>query len=367
MTPHSYVSGGPDAVLGYDLDSGKPTWTLPLDGNLCRASRDSTSKGYVAVVFAGSKKPWSKCTEVAVIDINRGRKVWQKSVPEATRGLDLSVAISEQFAAVGWSEDESWGFAVDTGKTAWDSPPPGCGYEEYLGGSTLAGLAFCDGHFAVSQRDPRTGQPSRTVKLPKDVGYPYLASADPLVVASYVGDEYNQLDANRLWTFDTDGSVKATIKVGDYVPGCRSGTGTGCGAVVATPDTLYLASDKEHIISGNHIAAFDISTGRLKWTVEGGGMAELRPLRADKKGLIAYKNAGSAREGSGVLHLAAADGKETVLLEQPADFKISNTAEQMSPERMTEPILYEDGRLFFHRNSGYFQDDIPMTYALTIH
>ncbi|MFD6280777.1 PQQ-binding-like beta-propeller repeat protein [Streptomyces sp. NPDC060209] len=367
VTSHSYVSGGPDSILGYDLDSGKPTWTLPLDGDLCRASKEVTSKGYVAVVFAGSKKPYSKCTQIAVIDINQGRKVWQKSVPKAHRGLDLSVAVSENFAAAGWSDEGSWGFAVDTGKTVWDSPPPGCDYEEYLGGSTLTGLTWCNDHFAVSQRDPRTGKPSRTVKLPEDVGYPYLASADPLVVASYVGDEDNQLDANRIWTFNTDGSVKATIKVDDYIPGCQTGTGTGCGALVVTQDTLYLASRPEHITSGNHIAAFDASTGKRKWTVDGAGWSEMRPLRADKDGLIFYNLAGQTRDGSGVFHLAAADGKQTVLLKQPFTFEVADTTEQMISRDMDEPVIYEDGRIFFHKESGYFQDEIPMNYALTTH
>ncbi|CAM5660338.1 PQQ-binding-like beta-propeller repeat protein [Streptomyces atroolivaceus] len=373
VTSHSYVTGGLFSVVGYDLDSGKQTWKLPLDGDLCRASKDASSRGYVAVVLAGSKKPYSKCTEVAVIDINHGRKVWQKTVASdstATMGLDLSVAISESFAAVGWATDEaeeSWGFAIDTGKTVWDSAPPGCDYEEYVGGSTMAGLAWCDDRFAVSQRDPRTGKPSRTVKLPEDLGYPYLASADPLVVASYVGDEDNQLDANRLWTFNTDGSVKATIKVDDYVPGCQSGTGTGCGAFVATQDTLYIGSDEEHLTSGNHLAAFDMSTGKRKWTVDGVGWSVTRPLRADDTGVIVFNHAGQNRDGSGVFHLAAADGKQTVLLKQSKGFAISDTTAQLSPETMRDPILYEDGRLFFHRASGWFMEDIPMTYILTTH
>lgn len=207
------------------------------------------------------------------------------------------------------------------------------------------------------------------MKLPDNVGYPYLASADPLVVASYTGDEDNWDDANRLLTFNADGSVKATVKVDDYIPGCRSGTGTGCGALVVTQDSLYLSSRKEGLITGNHVAAFDTSTGRIKWTadVDGEGMSELRPLRADKDGLIAYNVAGSAREGSGVYRLAAADGQQTVLLEESADFKLSEVTSQMATEQMKEPVIYEDGRLFFHRSSGFYDEDIPMNFALTTH
>lgn len=364
VTSRSYASGAFFAVHGYDLDSGKQTWSVPLDGNLCGASRAVTSKGFVAVVFAGSKKAYSKCTEVAVIDINQGRKVWQKSVPEATLGLDLSVAVSENFAAVGWSGDESWGFAVDTGKTVWNSPPTGCGYEEYLGVRTLTGIAFCSGdRFEVSQRDALTGKPSRTVKLPAGLRSAYLASADPLVVAAYVGDEDNPSDANRLLTFDTDGSLKATIEIGGYVPGCRSGS--GCGAVAAAKDTVYLASRRADILSGNHIAAFDASTGQRRWTVDGLDGAEMLPLRTDDAGIIAYSDAGPGRDGSGVLHLAAADGQQKVLLTQPDGPEVSNATSQMASPGMREPIIYEDGRLFFHRTYGFFVAGGPLSYAFT--
>ncbi|WP_411079854.1 PQQ-binding-like beta-propeller repeat protein [Streptomyces sp. cmx-18-6] len=365
VTSRSYVSGGLFSVLGYDLDSGKQTWAVPLDGDLCGASQEVTSKGYVAVAFAGSKKDRSKCTEFAVIDINQGRKVWQKTLPEATLGLDLSVAVTEDFAAVGWSEDSSWGFTVDTGRTVWDSPPQGCGYEEFLGGTTLTSMALCGGdRLTVTQREPGTGEPSRTIKLPAGLGYAYLASAEPLVVASHVGDGKDSLDANRLFTFNPDGSIKSTIKIDGYVPGCGS---TGCHAVAASKDTVYLASRREHLTSGNHIAAFDAGTGRRTWTVDGVGSAEMLPLRAEEDGVVAYSNAGTGKRGSGVLHLAAADGEQTVLLKQPDTFEASNATAQMSGPGMKERILYEDGRLFFHRVSGFFIGDVPMTLGFTGH
>ncbi|WP_331730809.1 PQQ-binding-like beta-propeller repeat protein [Streptomyces sp. NBC_01174] len=368
VTPHSYASGGPDSILGYDLDSGKQTWKLPLDGNLCRASKEVTSQGYVAVVFAGSKKDWSKCSEIAVIDINQGRKLWQKSLPDAHRGLSMSVAVSEELAAVSWPDEESWGLAIDTGKTVWDSHAPGCGYEEFIGGRTLTSLALCTDHFAVSQRDPRTGKASRIAKLPNNLGYPYLASAEPLVVASYIGDEDNWLDANRLTTFTADGSVKKTIKVDDYILGCTDDIGTGCGALVATQDTLYLSSRREHITSGSHVTALDTATGRIKWTadLDGEGMSELRPLRADKGDLIAYNVAGAATEGSGVYRFAAADGQETVLLEEPADFEISEATSQIATPKIRQPVIYEDGRLFFHLGDG-LGGGAPLNFALTTH
>ncbi|MGA6171687.1 PQQ-binding-like beta-propeller repeat protein [Streptomyces sp. NPDC012600] len=364
VTSRSYASGGPFSVLGYDLDSGEQTWKVPLDGTLCGASQDVTDKGYVAVSFAGSKKERSRCTEFAVIDIDKGRKVWQKSLPDAAFGLDLSVAVTEDFAAVGWSDGtSSRGFAIGTGDPVWDAPPQGCDYEEYLGGRTVTGLAYCGDGFAVTQRDPDTGKPSRTVKLPTGVTSAYLASTDPLVVGAQVGNA-GGLDVNRLFTFHPDGSVRTTIKIDDYVPGCEA---TGCNAVATSKDTVYLASRRENFSSGNHIAAFDLGTGQRKWTVDSDGSSEMLPLRAEDDGVVAYSNAGAGKVGSGVLHLAAADGERTVLMKQPDTFDASNATAQISQPGMPDKILYEDGRLFFHRVSGFYVQDIPMTYAVTVH
>ncbi|MFE2291218.1 PQQ-binding-like beta-propeller repeat protein [Streptomyces sp. NPDC059452] len=363
LTSRSYASGGPFSVLGYDLDSGKQTWKVPLDGNVCGTSRDVTRKGYVAVSFAGSKKARSKCTEFAVIDINEGRKLWQKSLPDAALWLDLSVAVTEDFAAVGWPDGTSWGFAIGTGETVWDSPPQGCGYEELHGGSTVTSTAYCGDRMTVTQRDPGTGKPSRTIKLPAGLLSAYVASTDPLVVAAQVGDG-SGLEANRLFTFDPDGSIKATIKIDGYVSSCRA---TGCHTVAASKDTIYLPSEKEHLTNGNHIAAFDTDTGRRKWTVDSADSAVLLPLRADEDGVVAYNNAGTGGTGSGVLHFAAADGKQTVLLKQPETFEVQDTTAQMVDPSLKEMILFEDGRLFFHRASSFYTRDVPMTYAFTVH
>ncbi|MFF8917582.1 hypothetical protein ACF08M_30815 [Streptomyces sp. NPDC015032] len=270
--------------------------------------------------------------------------------------------LSEEFAAVGWP-DGTWGFAADSGKTVWDSTRPGCGYDEYLGGKTLVGLTYCADRFEVAQRDPRTGKPSRIAKLPTKVGWAWIASSDPLVVAAYEGKERISLDANRLYTFDESGAIKTMIKVDGYVPDCEDNGG----AVVATNNTVYLASKRENLISGDHIAAFDADTGRRKWTVDGIDGAEMLPLHTDEDGLIAYSDAGPTKDGSGVLHLAATDGRQNLLLRLPNGFAVSDVQSQMAT-RGKKPIVYQDGRLFFHVTSGFrISSKLPMNLAFTTH
>ncbi|WP_405749160.1 hypothetical protein OHA19_01845 [Streptomyces sp. NBC_00012] len=76
-------------------------------------------------------------------------------------------------------------------------------------------------------------------------------------------------------------------------------------------------------------------------------------MRADANGLFAYSNAGPTRDGSGVLHLAAADGKRTQLLRLPKGFAVSYMQSQLAGPGMDLPIVYQDGRLFFHLTSGF--------------
>ncbi|TLQ46797.1 hypothetical protein [Streptomyces marianii] len=55
VTDTHYASGAADAVNGYHTATGKPAWTVPLDGNICEASRDITDTGKVAVVWAADR------------------------------------------------------------------------------------------------------------------------------------------------------------------------------------------------------------------------------------------------------------------------------------------------------------------------
>lgn len=365
VTSKYYASGAPDAVKGYDAATGKPAWTVPLSGNICESSRDITSSGKVAVVFAGSKKKRSRCTEFAVIDVNKGIKVWHKSIPEeqVSLGLGLNVGISEDIAAAGWPGG-SVGYQVNRGKQLWDAPPQGCAGEEHLGRQQLLTLVGCRTskgmQFRVEQRSPDTGKATWRYTLPRELPGAWIVSADPLVLAVKTTDE--ALDADRLLTITESGSPQATIDIGDdYVAGCADDDGT-CDAIVTTRDTIYIASNPHNFRKGNQIAAFDVRTGKRKWASEAPENREFVPVRAEGDGLVAYMEPTSLR-GSRIVHFTPEGGQQTLLMKMP-DGIASNKAESlMFDKEARDPALFEHGRLYLHYSGSFNQytADTPMT------
>ncbi|MFF8847631.1 PQQ-binding-like beta-propeller repeat protein [Streptomyces sp. NPDC015127] len=369
LTPDIYATGAPDAVTGYNPDSGKEQWSIPLSGNICAASRTQTRNGYIAVAHSKAKKVRSRCTEFALIDIDEGTTVWRASIPEAkaTLGLRMSVAVSEDVAAAGWPGGSA-GYRISDGQQLWDAPAPGCDSDEHTGGAQLITLSVCGSIQKVGHRDPRTGK--ATWRYSTRATDAWVASAEPLIVALNTGQLYEQWHANRLVAVSAQGRAQATWEIGEkYVTGCDDQS-PACGAVVTTKDTLYLATDNFHDV--NSITAFDIRTGRTKWTYTPDTKLSrvVAPIQGDGAGLIAYMLPTSLR-GSEVLYLAAEDGKPTLLMKTP-DGAVGGDASLASPpenamfaKEAPDPAYFADGRLFLHYSGSFNLDTgAPMTMML---
>ncbi|MCZ7456961.1 outer membrane protein assembly factor BamB family protein [Streptomyces sp. WMMC940] len=366
VTDSYYASGAADAVNGYHTATGKPAWTVPLDGNICEASRDITSTGKVAVVWAADKKVRSRCTQFGVIDVNKGAVLWRTSIPagKSGLGLDLNVGISEDIAAVG-GPDGTLGYRTGTGRQIWDAPLEGCLAEEHTGGGELFTMLSCPGEFRVAKRSPQTGLATWQYTLPKGYRGAWIVSGDPLVLAVMTKEDL--LDADRLLTVSGTGKPLGTIDLGeDYTAGCADNDGT-CDATVATDDTVYIASDPPGLSAPNHIAAFDIRTAKRKWTSaapETPNAGTFIPVRADGDGLIAYMPPEN-KLGSRVVRLAQADGKQTILLRMP-DRLLAGAERDMISTEVPDPALFKDGRLYLHRSGAFneYTAGTPMTLIL---
>ncbi|WP_307717026.1 PQQ-binding-like beta-propeller repeat protein [Streptomyces sp. V4I23] len=374
----TYATGVSDGVTGYDVASGTEQWSIPLSGDICQASPTRTSNGYVAVAYRTGKQTESSCTQFAVIDITKGRVVWRTALKTTLkpRGLGMSVAVTDQVAAIGWpttaeaatAAGGSFGFELNTGKTVWTAPAPGCDGDEHVGGKVLVTHSLCGGNWKggthrVGHREPATGKVTwRYTTRATDA---WIVSADPLIVGVNSGP-FEQDAPDRLLSVSTQGKVQATWKSKDtYATGC-TGQHRRCGGVLTTPGTVYLATDDFH--NANSIHAFDTATGKRKWsfTPDTGLSRVLVPVQADRNGLTVHMQPTSNR-GSEVIRLAAADGKSTQLMKMP-DAGIGETTPdyEMVNDLVEDPLHYADQRLFVHRRGQFnYFIDAPMTMVLT--
>ncbi|MEJ8662193.1 PQQ-binding-like beta-propeller repeat protein [Streptomyces sp. MS1.AVA.4] len=372
----TYATGVSDGVTGYDVASGTEKWSIPLSGDICQASPTRTSAGYVAVAHRTSKQDKSPCTQFAVIDITKGHVVWRAALKTALRplGLSMTVAVTDQVAAIGWptvgsAAGGSFGFELNTGRSIWTAPAPGCDGDEHAGGKVLVTHSLCGGDWEggthrVGHRDPVTGKV--TWRYTTRATEAWIVSADPLIVGVNSGlPEEDTPD--RLVSVSTQGKVQAIWKSKDtYSTGCTSQR-RRCGGVLATPGTLYLATHDSQ--KANSIYAFDTVTGKRKWTYTPVTHLSrvLVPVQADNDGLTVHMRSTSNR-GSEVIRLAGLDGKPTQLMKMP-DTGYSTTPDyEMVDDSVEDPLHYADYRLFVHRRGmfNYFID-APMTMVLTNH
>ncbi|MBK3581193.1 PQQ-binding-like beta-propeller repeat protein, partial [Streptomyces sp. MBT65] len=369
LTSRTYATGAQEAVTGYDLTTGRRAWTVPLSGGLCGASRTVTSAGLVAVVFHATKDTVkSLCTRFAVIDVNKGVKVWEKPITDESvgLGLGLNVAISDTVAAAGWPGGSA-AYGTSTGAFVWVAPADGCTQEEHLGGEKLLTLSYCKTSagmkFRIGERDPGTGKATWRYEVPKARGA-WLVSSEPLVLGLLQSDD--GLDADQLVTVSDEGKVQSTIQLGDdYVAGC--GEAGGCGATVVSGDTAYLGSDPHNYSAGNRITAFDLTTGKAIRSFPAPDDSTLVPVRADGKTLVAAQKA-EPTSPARVLRLDPATGKSATLMEMPDELSLNSTLHSLISADVKVPMLYDDGRFFLHTGSGYYVNQTspdPMTLAFT--
>lgn len=359
LTPHVYATGAPEAVTGYHPASGKVLWNVPLTGVICAASDTKTAAGLIAVTYAPAGSVKDRCTEIAVIDLNKGTMVWHRSIPEekVKEGFRTSVAISDTTVAAGW-EEYSVGYQTATGTPLWTAPASGCQGEDHRGvpsGRKVVTLARCGSMHKVGERDPASGKMRWRFSVPGATDA-WLVSAEPLVVGLTTNPELGLGNANGMLVISPANKLQAAIDLGDkYQAGCEW-LQSRCGKVVVTQDSFYVTSRIPGSQEADEIAAFDMRTGTRRWNVQLKQWPEQRvlPITADASGnLIAYVKA-QGSVGSKVVSLSAQTGKHTVLLQMPdGKTAVDNQADdRMMSEKGTDYFHYQDGRLYLHSKSA---------------
>ncbi|MER7726474.1 PQQ-binding-like beta-propeller repeat protein [Streptomyces sp. NPDC096323] len=365
LTDKAYVKTGVDEIVGYDPAKGTKLWSIPLDGQLCAASRHMTKDFKTAIAFEEGKRTaankYPTCNQVGALDLSTGKLLWSKSVTAATGGdrpvRFEEVTLSGSTVAAGGTEGGA-AFDLNTGAERWKPKvsTDGCYDTGYGGGEALAVVRKCgtydDPQLTIQALNPTTGAPLSSFKMPPGVEYASIVSTKPLVVAADVGDTAGDGSGiSDLFSIDAaTGKLLTKIAAdGDkYAASCRATKVESCQHLAVGNNRVYLPTE-EHEGTGeygntNEIVSFDLTTGKpTSDRADAGDRYSMFPVRMDGGNLIAYKEPPYDKGGQ-IVSIDGATFKQTVLMDNPSDESVRDAETSFSPDYAE--YLYGAGRLF---------------------
>ncbi|MFC8126882.1 PQQ-binding-like beta-propeller repeat protein [Streptomyces sp. NPDC057302] len=353
LTDKVFVKASVDKLVGLDATTGADVWTLPKPGMACAGSPD-VGKGGIAVVVTGAKVHDERgfrapCTEVTAFDVERGKKLWTKSITigyQKEKTAFNQVTISGDTVAVGGLYGGA-AFDLRSGDVLWE-PKQGdkCRDVGYGGGERLVAVRSCGDYgserFTVQLLDPATGKSKWTHKLPEGVHAPSVVSTQPVVVALDSG-EVSASGATDVFSLDEKGERRTRISLPDdkYLHECGTASIVqDCRGIVAGNDKLYVPTEQrdgaKEYSSTNDIVVFSLATGKTTGErVEAGDSSPIFPIRMDGGNVLVYKS-------SPFTQVVSLDGKtlkkETVLLDA------GTRPSTLSPLR--SELLYRHNKLY---------------------
>ncbi|GAA1045327.1 MULTISPECIES: outer membrane protein assembly factor BamB family protein [Streptomyces] len=377
-----------DWIEGYKIgtDYDKTAWKLRLDGHVCAVSRDVTADGRTAVVVqpppaGGSGKAANSdkegvCDEVVMVDLNTGKRLWQRKMPSADFAFvtNTGIALTRGVVAVAWGQG-SVAYDMDSGKRLWNTTlaTSQCHDSGFAGGRALLALVLCgestDARYRVEKLDPRTGKVIWRYSVSNGIQAVYLPSADPPVLAVEAGDTV----VTDLLTLDPEtGRRRATISMRGYdtkcgqesYPGPFFGVLDKCDGMVVGRDRAFVMS-KENLDDdkpADSITAFDLAKGTKAEKFEGRPLQTVVPVRMNGDDLIIYRDSSSSVQPAAVVDWNPRTDKETpyLLFSLPTDEEY----ELSDPEQ--SDILYEQGHAFLANRMLERDEDSPKDPVLSL-
>ncbi|MGP3983713.1 hypothetical protein [Streptomyces sp. KR80] len=370
VTDTVFAKGDVDKIVGYDPAGARKKWEIPLSGSICWASRHTTEDGRTAVLFQGAKATAGKlhqgCTEVAVIDINAGKKLWQESVTdggEKVRFEEVTIG-GGTVAAGGLRGGAAW--KLDGGTLLWKPrSTDSCKDDGYAGGTKLVVVRRCGSYarpeLEVRTVNPASGAPTSVFRVPSGIAYVHVASTDPLVIALDATDDTGSGVSDFMAIDDSGRTGKLRSKIAtqrQYTPECGSTNVEDCKLLAVGKDRLYLPN-KEHQAQAefgrtNEIVAFDLDSGKAKGKADAGEQRTMVPLRMDGDDVIAYMNPTYDKAGQ-VVRIDSQTYEKTVLLKNPD--ASAKTESNFRPEYNMD-VVYAGGRLYMGQH--YVTDRQPL-------
>ncbi|MGW3954454.1 outer membrane protein assembly factor BamB family protein [Streptomyces sp. NPDC004752] len=382
LTDKVYAKSGIAEIVGYDPAKGTKLWTIKLPGPVCEATDHITSDNKTAVVFQPrmpEKNSSEGCSQLALIDLDAGTKLWTKTVNSGDRPINFdNVTIAQNTVAVG---STSGGGAFDlSGKALWQPKPTDTCYDAgYGGGEKLVAVRKCGSYdnrqLHIQTIDPKSGKVISEYKMTAGIEYAAIVSTDPLVVAADVGDSAGDGSGiSDYFSIDNKtGKLRARISApGEDFAGRCDGISRieYCKQIAVGGDKLYVPTE-EHDGSGqysktNEIVAFDLATGKQTGQrADAGDGYTISPLRMDGANLIAYKRPPYDKGGQ-IVSIDGSSFKETTLLENPATKAVRDAETSLLPDYAE--IRYAQGRLymsavFAHKPSEYSKEYLAVAFG----
>ncbi|MBV1935214.1 PQQ-binding-like beta-propeller repeat protein [Streptomyces sp. BV286] len=359
LTDKVYAKSGVSEVVGYDPDSGKESWTLPLSGLTCAGSPEITKDGVAVVVAEDAKRtkanPYPDCTEVTAFDLDTGKELWTKSVAPGggEKTAFKEVSITGTTVAAGSGLNGGAAFDISNGKILWQPKVGSCEDVGYAGGEQLVAVRKCGDYgnekYEVQKLDPKSGTVKWSYKLPDGIDNAKVISTKPVVFGVDSG-EITASGATDVFSLDDSGKLRAkiTLEDGKYEHDCGVNAVHDCKAIAVGNDKLYVPT-KQHegakqYSRVNEIVSFSLATGKpTSDRADAGEGYEIFPIRMDGSNVIAYKN-GPYDKGSQVVSIDGKSFKETKLLETPATDQVRSAISGMVPK--SSEMRYTGGRLF---------------------
>ncbi|OPF72719.1 hypothetical protein VT50_0230320 [Streptomyces antioxidans] len=340
VTDSTFVKSEVNKLVGYSLDGAKSKWKLPLGGSLCWASPHMTKDGLTAILFQDGAGDDAECTKVGLLDLNKGKLVWQKegSDNEGNAGVEFDeVTIGGGTVAAGGTEGGG-AWSLD-GKPLWKPPyVADCNDEGYAGGDDkLVAIRGCESEensstkrLEVQTVDPKTRDVKSSYKLDGKFEHAHVISTAPLVVAADTGDSDGGSGVTDILTIDDSGKQGKLLSTIDvlakgFQPDCPAVNVEGCNdlALDKASSTLYLSSevDVDDGGPGDRITGLNLKTGKETGKTKMAESRSLIPVQTDDDGsLVAYQGSTYSDPG-GVVRIDPKDFGMETLQTHPDDMK----------------------------------------------
>ncbi|WP_418957498.1 PQQ-binding-like beta-propeller repeat protein [Streptomyces tritici] len=329
------VKGMYKSLVGYGLSDGKEKWNIPLPFEMCAAPPQVTADGKIVIGVNDKAGDKADCLVLQQVDLKTGKPGWKKTLPKGTGFAslsDITLAISgNTVTAAGTSN--AWGFSVADGRQLFTTPSGTCKPYAYAGGTKLIGAYSCrTGNYETKQEqlsevDPTTGKPKWTYKLKPNWEVDKVYSVDPLVVSAKQRGEGGAEDKWGIQAFNANGTPRAMLNGGThkFAPSCGGAfvifgkNLQGCTGMAADANTFYMATadDTSGLSRTNSVVAFDLNTGKIKWTAPAPAERTVTPLQMQDGNVLLYMDA-KYDKGGALATLAPTGGTPKIIQQHPA-------------------------------------------------